>query len=253
MLHDIQRASMWKRISAWIFDFIVLAIVAVGLAFLLSYVLKYDTYTAKMDEIYADYEEKYGISLDISEEEYNKLTETEKEKYKEAEEAFNEDKELAYTYTMVINLTLVMISVSIFVAYLICEFAVPLLLKNGQTLGKKIFGIGVIRTNHTRINSISLFIRSILGKCTIETMVPTLIIIMIFFSRIGIVGIVILGLLLVLELAVIFSTETRSTVHDLLAMTVAVDLQSQMIFETEEDFIEYKKKLHAENVAKADY
>ncbi|MBO7304648.1 MAG: RDD family protein [Clostridia bacterium] len=253
MLHELQKASMWKRISAFIFDFIMLAIIAVGIALLCSALFGYDTYTAKMDKIYAQYEEKYGISFDITEDEYNKLTDTEKDKYKEAEEAFNEDKDLAYTYTMVINLTLTIMSISVFTAYIICDFVVPLIFKNGQTLGKKIFGLGVMRTNHTRINSISLFIRTILGKCTIETMVPALIVIMIFFSQIGIVGIVILGLLLILELAVICSTSTRSTVHDLLAMTVVVDMQSQMIFETEDELLEYKKKLHAENAAKADY
>ena len=244
---------MWKRISAYIFDFIILAMIAVGVAFLLSAVLGYDSYDAKLDSIYAEYEEKYGISFSITEEEYNELSEEDKSKYLAAKEAFSEDQELAYTYLMVINLTLIIISVGILIAYIICDLVIPLLFKNGQTLGKKIFGIAVMRTNHTRINGISLFIRTILGKYTIETMVPTLIVIMIMFSQIGIVGIVILGLLLILELVVIFSTATRSTLHDLLAMTVVVDMQSQMIFESEEELIEYKKKLHAEEVAKADY
>ena len=35
---------MWKRISAYIFDFIMLGIVAVGAALLLSGILGYDRY-----------------------------------------------------------------------------------------------------------------------------------------------------------------------------------------------------------------
>ena len=39
MIYDLQKASMWKRVSAWLFDTILLSIVAVGFAFLLSTIL----------------------------------------------------------------------------------------------------------------------------------------------------------------------------------------------------------------------
>ena len=58
----------------------------------------------------------------------------------------------------------------------------------------------------------------------------------------------ILGLILLLQIILMISTHTNSCIHDLLAKTVAVDMQSQLIFETEEEMIAYKNKVHAEKV-----
>ena len=44
-------------------------------------------------------------------------------------------------------------------------------------------------------------------------------------------------------------TDTRDT----LAKTVTVDMTSQMIFESEEEMIAYKNKVHAEKVARQTY
>ena len=81
MLKDIQKASMWKRISAYIFDFIILSIVVVGIAFILSSVLGYDGYSDRLEDYYAKYEAEYGVSLNITEEEYNKYSEEQKAKF----------------------------------------------------------------------------------------------------------------------------------------------------------------------------
>ena len=45
MISDLQKANMLKRISAYIFDFILLVTLAVGIAALLSGMLGYDDYT----------------------------------------------------------------------------------------------------------------------------------------------------------------------------------------------------------------
>ena len=41
--------------------------------------------------------------------------------------------------------------------------------------------------------------------------------------------------------------------HDLMANTVAIDLASQMIFDTPEAMIAYKEKVHAEMAARESY
>ena len=43
------------------------------------------------------------------------------------------------------------------------------------------------------------------------------------------------------------------TYNDILANTIAVDYASQRIFDSTEDLIEYKKKIHAEEAAKREY
>lgn len=243
MFFDLQTGSMMKRISAWLLDIILLAVFASGFAFLVSDATKYD---AKYDQLLARYQyfgEEYGIDVDISDEDYAKLSAEELQKYTEVSKLMDEDAELNRLYSLIMNLTFVIISLGILLAYLLLELVVPLFLKNGQTIGKKIFGLCLMQLEHTKVKPISLAVRAFLGKYAIETMVPVLICIMIYFGTIGIVGPIILGLLLLLQLVVLYVTKTNSAIHDLLAGTVVVDAKSQMIFENLEAKEAYKKKI----------
>lgn len=256
MTIELQRAGMWKRISALILDFILLCIVSTGFLFIISYVVGYDsandTFKQNYDEYmkrYDYFEKTYDVDFDITREQYDALPEEVKEKYSAAEEAIVNDEEMNrlkqacdQAYKIVINLTVLMTSLGIFIACLLLEFAVPLLLKDGQTVGKKIFGLCVVGSNAVRVRPTILFIRAILGKYTIEIMVPVLIFLMIFFSDIGMIGLAVLGLTLILQVAVYMGTRNNSAIHDLLAGTVVVEGASQRIFNTREEMMEYEKK-----------
>lgn len=250
---DLQKASMLKRISAFIFDAILLAVVIVGFAFLLSGITGFDSYNAQLDEVQTKYEEQYGVDFNMTYTEYEALDDAQKQNYLDANNALNTDPKAQYAYDMIVNLTLVITSISVLLGYLLMEFAVPLLLKNGQTVGKKIFGIALVRSDCVKITPMMLFVRTVLGKYTVETMVPVLIGIMIIFAGAGIVGIIVLALIAILQIVLLFATKTRSVIHDLLAYTVAVDMQSQMIFDSAEDLLEYKKSLHNDIVADSQY
>ena len=253
VIYDLQKANIWKRISAYLCDVILIGIVAVGMAFLLSMVLGYDTYTERMDASYAEYEESFGVSFDISEQDFIALSDAEKAVYDEAWSALSSDEEFSRNYSMAISLTVVILTFSILFAYLLLEFFVPLLLKNGQTLGKKVFGIGVMRTDGVKLTAPLLFVRSILGKYTVETMVPVMIIVMIMLGALGIFGTVLLAALTVAQMALLFGTQTRAQIHDKLAGTVVIDMASQMIFDSPEALMAYKNRLHAEKAEKATY
>ena len=141
MIFDLQKASMWKRVSAFLFDFILLVIAVAGFAFLLSAVFGYDKHNAALDAAYAKYEAEYGVVFDISQEEFMQKSEEEQQVWNVAYQALIKDQEAMYSYNMVINLTLVISSLAILLAYLLLEFFVPVKFGNGQTLGKKIFGV----------------------------------------------------------------------------------------------------------------
>ncbi len=253
MRYDFQKASMWKRISAALFDFIILSMVVVGIALILSTVLGYDGQIAKMGETYDKYEKEYSVDFDISSEEYNKLTEEQKKNFDDAWAALTADGEFIGAYTMIVNLTLVIITFSILFSYLILEFLIPIILKNGQTLGKKIFGIGVMRADGVKLSPLFLFIRTVLGKYTVETELPVLIVIMVFFNIMGGLGVILVLLLLLVQIVLLIATRERTPIHDMLAQTVTVDIASQMIFDSKEEMLNYKKKIHAEETQKADY
>lgn len=262
MSYDVQKAGMWKRISAFLFDFILLTIVAVGFATLLSWALKYDDYLDARNDCVAQYEEEYRVSFSITEEDFNTLAEEEKAKYnqaygdayKSAYEELLKDPVFAVADQMVFNLMLIILSFSILIAYLILEFAVPMFFKNGQTLGKKVFGIALMRIDGVKIDGPMLFTRSILGKYVVETMIPIIFLIMIFIGAVGgIVGLVAIGAIVITNIVMLIVTKDNCAIHDTISGTVAVDMASQLIFETPEALLEYKQKIHAEAAENAQY
>lgn len=253
MMLDLQKASVLKRVSAFLLDIILLLILITGFAFVLSLATGYDGYNERLEAVEQTYEEKYGVSFDISEEEYNKMTEDQRKYFDEAYAEFAKDEDALYLYNMQFNLILMISTVSILLAYVVLELILPLVFKNGQTVGKKIFGIALVHTNGVRLSTLALFVRTVLGKFTLETMIPVYIFIMAVFGTLGLTGTIMLLLILVLQIGVILITKTNSCIHDLLANTVAVDLSSQMIFDSVDAMNEYKKKIHAEQVKNADY
>lgn len=250
---NLQKAGVMKRFSAWMCDAVAFFMVALCIGLILSSILGYDRYYDTLVNGYEKYGKEYGVDLNISREEQATLTEEQKELYDKAGNALNSDRDVVKAYAMVQTLPMLMISISIFVSSIILEFVIPMIFKNGQTLGKKLFGIAVIRTNCVKLTGPALFIRSILGKCTMETMVPTYIIIMILSGSLGLVGFGVLILIALLQIIMIIVTHTNSAIHDLLADTAVVDLASQRIFDSNEALIEYKQKVHEEMAKNARY
>lgn len=253
MIYDLQKASMWKRISALLFDAILLGIVAVLFALAISGMLGYNAYSETVNNAYARYSDMYGMDMKMSATEYEALPQEQKDIMLQAFEALNADAEATHALGMMMEMSMLIASFGLLLAFILMEFVIPLLLKNGQTLGKKIFGIAVMHTSGVKLSGPMLFARSILGKYAVETMVPVYIILMLLFGAMNGIGVIVLLLLAVLQAVVLIATHTNSCIHDLLAKTVTVDLQSQMIFDSKEALIAYKEKVHAEKAAKAAY
>ena len=253
MVTDLQKAGLWKRISAGLFDLIMVVMVAVGMAALLSWVLNVDTYSQTYSDAYSRYQTQYGVQFDITQEAFEALSPQEREAYDTAYEAFVSDEEVLYNYNMIVNLALLIGTFSILIAVVLLEFVVPLLLKNGQTLGKKIFGAALMRTDGVKVSPVQMFIRTILGKFTIEIMIPVYVLVMIYLNAIGIVALAVLGAILVGQLLSLTMSKTNGLLHDVLAGTVSVDMASQRIFETPEERLEYIKRLHAEEASRQEY
>ena len=249
MIYDLQKASVLKRAAAWLLDIILLVVLACGIGMILSAALNYDQHSQALEACYERYEKEFGIDFDV----YADLTEEEQARFEAANAALQKDTQALKAYNMVVNLSLTIVSLSVLLSYLALEFAVPLLFGNGQTMGKKVFGIGLIRVDGVKISTFALFVRTVLGKYTVEPMIPVLMVMMIFIGTIGILGPAIVLGLLILQVALIITSPTNSALHDHMAATVAVDLASQMIFATAEDLVEYKKQVHAEQVKNQPY
>ena len=255
MSYDLQRADFWKRASAWLLDAILVVIASVGFVFLLSLITNINSYNDNYQAVMDKYEAEYGVDFDeVSNlDKYNALSEAERARVDEAFAAFAKDEDALHNYNMIIQLIILNISLGIFLGFLCLEFILPMLFKNGQTIGKKVFGIAVMRLDGIRINGQILFIRSILGKYAVETMIPLMMLAWILLGKAGIMGIIIILLVLVGNLVMMIATRTNSAIHDQLSHTVTVDMSSQLIFDSYDAMLEYKQKLHAEAVEKADY
>ena len=250
---DLQKAHMWKRIAAWILDLILLAVLAVGFGVILSAALDYDGYNKQLQNGYDRYETQYGVVFDISAEEYAAKNEEEKALYDEAYQALIADEQVLYVYNMAINLSLIITTGGILLAVFATEFVIPLCLKNGQTVGKKVFGLGLVRPDGVRITALQLFVRTLLGKYTVETMIPVYILLMFLWGTMDMTGTVVLFGLAVAQVLCVAITRDNGAIHDKLAGTVVVDISSQKIFDSTEELIEYTKRIHAERAAKQDY
>ena len=248
---------MLKRISAYILDMILVLILAVGFACLFSAIFGYSKHEQVLDERREHYVNEYGlqeISKDfaLSDTELEALPEADRNAYMAATEAFEKDEAAIRAWSMIISLSFLIITLALLFTYLVLEFAIPLFLGNGMSVGKKIFGIAVMHENYVRIKPVTLFIRAILGKYTIETMVPVYLVLMILFGSLGIVGTVVLIGMLVLQIVMLVSTKSNSAIHDLLSHTVCVDYASQMIFENADEVTRFKAECAREAAEQSD-
>ena len=255
---DLQKASMGKRIMSAIFDGILLGTLAVGIAILLSACFGYDGYLDRYTAVLDSYEQQYGINLRITTEEYESLSAAEQDAYMEqwnaVDAALRQDADYTALNLKLSNLRLMILSFSLLLSVLLMEFFVPLMFGNGQTLGKKIFGIGLMHIEGIRVTGVQMFIRAILGKFTLELMLPIYILLLTFSGGgIGIVGPALLAVLGIAQIVCLVITRTNAPIHDIFASTVAVDFASQRIFEDREDRDNYIKAIHAERAARADY
>ena len=253
MIYDLQRASMLKRISAWLLDAILLCIIATLMAFLLSTALNYDSYDARLEARYAHFEAEYGVTRNLTQAQVDAMSPEERANLEAASKAIAEDEEALYAWNMMLQLMILITSFSILLAYVVLEFTVPMVLGNGQTVGKKVFGIGVMRQDGVKVNGVCMFARTVLGKYAIETMIPVMMLLMLFMGTISILGWLIVGAILIAEVALLAATKERCMIHDKLANTVTVDIASQMIFNTPEDLMAYKQKVAAEKAASQPY
>lgn len=253
MEHALQKASLGKRIAAGILDGILICILATGFAFLLSVLLGYDGYYQTLTDGYSRYETQYGVSFDISQEEYAAMTDAARENWDAAYKAFSQDAEVTKAYNVVLNLTLVIASVAILLSVLAWEFAVPLLLHNGQTVGKKVFSLGLVRVDGVQVTNLQLMVRALLGKFTLEIMIPVFVILMVFWGISGLIGPIVLLALLVAQAICLCVSKTNALLHDQMAGTAVVDISSQRIFRSTEDLIAYQKQVAAERAARQTY
>lgn len=274
-MFELKKIGFVKRASALLLDAILLAVLATGFMFIVSLICNYSAeeqkaqdYFSQWDEYRKEYvaeiAENYGFTYVESEdgESYtimqgDKMSSldavisalaNDEKRTERMEEVFAEYEKLPSVaqvnaqYEYVYNLLFMMVSVGVLLAYMILEFILPIIFKNGQTVGKKVFSIGLVRPNGVKITNLALFARTILGKYAIETMFPILLVFLFLFGGIGWLAIILFVAITLLNIIMFFATSNKTPIHDTIANTVAVDIKLQNIYESEDEIVEKKKK-----------
>ena len=255
MTISIQKANFWKRFSAWLVDTVLVILLAIACALPLLDAFQLDANGTQLIAVQEQYkttiEAEYSVDLDITDEEYEKLPESQKQIINNAKTALSEalGKDETFIRLRADRLTIILGAgaLALFSAVLLAHFILPLILKNGQTLGKKTFGLALVKTDCIKVSAPILFVRSIIGLLTVETMAFA------FLLMIVPVGIIAAILLQALQVFVLIKTDTNAAIHDLLASTAVVDLASQHIFETEEERTQFIAKAQAQANASAEH
>lgn len=143
--------------------------------------------------------------------------------------------ELTFYYSLAIVL-------AIFVAGLVTYIVLPLFLKNGQTLGKKIFKIGLASYDGYKYHEWQLLLRFVPFLIVdVSLLLPIWNNIFLVFAFVVVV--------LLISFALMMASPKRAALHDFAARTIVVDLNSSIIFENEleeEAFIEKEDNLPKE-------
>ena len=281
-MFELRKIGIVKRLSAWFLDAILLAVLTTGFMFLISLICNFnyeqDLATQYFNE-WEDYRKEYvsgvasyyGFTYEESGENgenysitkdgepssleavVKKLAESKGgdsetaaayEKYLTLTPVANVNAQYQYVYTLLFT----MLSVGLLLAFLLLEFILPIIFKNGQTVGKKVFGICLVRPNCVKITILSLFARTFVGKYAIETMFPVALLFMFLFGGLGILSLILIAAIFLLNIILFFATKNRTRIHDIFAYTVATDMKLQMIFQSEEELIEKKTLRHDETV-----
>ncbi len=247
---DLQKSPVSKRLFAFLTDFILLTIAITGAYLLLSEIMGVDAYRNRYNEIAEKYETEFGVTFGLSAEEYGELSPEEQENYRTAVDRMNGDEEANRSIRNLYLSVFGIFAAGIVAAFLILDFAVPLILGDGRSLGKKLFGIGIVRTGFIRVSPFIVFTRNVIGKGVFEFLLPLMIVISSVTGLTGVFGIALLAVFVIAEIVSLVKSGGGRFLHDVLADTVAVDWESQRIFGSEaerDEYIKEQERLSREN------
>lgn len=248
-MSDFYKAAPIKRFAAYLIDLILLLAITAGVAVAIFNAMDYSSYNEQLQNHYARYEQEYGIDLNISQEEYQALTQKEMEKYDAVYEAMDKDDAARYTLNKIVFIRLVSLAAGTLVGYLILEVMLPLILKNGQTIGKKALGLCVMHKDHIRVGVMQVILRAIVGKYFVGTLIP-LVLLMVPNFRIWIIsGSTIMAIIAMTQAFIVLMSQANCGIHDKLFHTVVADFTQQYIFDSVEERRAYDRELKEREAA----
>lgn len=218
---------MLKRTGAFLIDFLLTVVIAILVSFPAKAIASYDSAVENMDSAFEAIASRHGVSIDITNEQYAAFTEEELAAWEAAFTEIADNEQAMDLYNKTVRLSMTLTYVCLIVGVLVVEIGFPFYFANGQTPGKKIFGLRIEKKDGKPVGFSTLLIRSILGKLIIEYGIPVLF----YFNLVYGAGVsaASVGFLMLAtaQLMSFFLTEDRRVIHDFLASTHVVKLDNQ--------------------------
>ena len=235
--------TRFKRIAAYFIDMVIVSVVVFGLTNIKQINYQYDNHekVAKEYQVYVDKYEKLENKYENAKEKYKdkKIT---KKKYNEIKNSYNDYKKgyekqiKKFNYEISKNSVVsTIISIAIVIAYFgIFQFSM-----NGQTIGKKLMKLKVVKNKKGELNIFNYLIRcAILNGVIIN--LALIIFVNIFsandFYMANYIVSNIQAIVEILILIMIFMTSDARGLHDYLAGTKVIDISDK------QDEVEYIPK-----------
>ena len=240
-VYGIQRASLFKRLAAFLLDIILCSILTLGIATVMSNLVKYDALSDKLQDKYIEFnvgtmDETGMITLcefpiqqeGESDEDY--INRCNEDSCYQSYLNFTKDEEVKQLQADLFQKTLIITSLSLLLATALVYLLFPLLFKNGQTLGMKFVQEGLVTNKGVKVEFTHVFLRWSMGIFVIETMIPIYSLIYILLTGQGIAILAIFNLLLLLlNLVIYVLTPNHIFIHDLIGGTCVIDMNTQVI------------------------
>lgn len=235
--------TRFKRIAAYFIDMVIVSVVVFGLTNIKQINYQYDNHekVAKEYQVYVDKYEKLENKYENAKEKYKdkKIT---KKKYNEIKNSYNDYKKgyekqiKKFNYEISKNSVIsTIISIAIVIAYFgIFQFSM-----NGQTIGKKLMKLKVVKNKKGELNIFNYLIRcAILNGVIIN--LALIIFVNIFsandFYMANYIVSNIQSIVEILILIMIFMTSDARGLHDYIAGTKVIDISNK------QDEVEYIPK-----------
>ena len=225
-------AAAHKRFAAFFIDLVVFILLLTGVTLVVGEVAGYNRNAELLEEKYVE----HGIY--VMDEKLNEYVfcDTSNEVCQQGWITFNQDEEACAYYDKSVELTTLILTISVFVTYSIVELVVPLIFKNGQTLGMHFFKIGLVSNDGVRINPKQVFIRFLFGKYIVATMIPIYALIFLFFNLYGgLLGLITFASVLGIDLLMTLTSPKKAGIANSIASCFACDLDTSMIYDTIEE------------------
>ena len=238
---DFYKAKPLKRLAAYIIDLILLLIITASVAAGMFAAMDYQVYEEQFDQACQVYGEQFGVDLTASRADQAELSEEVQDKYLEAWEALNADAQAMDSIKEMLRITLLSAVAGFFAGYLILEVMIPLIFKNGQTVGKKLLGLCVMHKYHVRVGTMQIIYRAILGKYFLETLIPVVLLILSNYGVLGTTASLLLSVIAMTQGFIVMMSQANCGIHDKLFKTVVTDFKQQHIFDTLNERIDYEE------------